>query len=227
MKTIHLALLASVASTPLMAEETREMDAHVHGVSKLELALEGDVLAMNMLSPGMDIVGFEYEASTDADKDAVEAAIRAMLIPENIVTLPDAAECRLTEVLAHLHSGDHDHAEKDDHDHAEEGDHDHAEGEDHDHSEDKDHDDHAKADDHEHGDHEDGDEHEHEHEGAEHSEFHVRYMFSCEHPDALTTLGFPFFERFENAQEIEAQYVTDAGAGAAEIARDVAKLTLK
>lgn len=83
------------------------MDAHVHGVSTPKLAVEDGTLEMNLLSPGMDIVGFEFEASTDADKDAVEAAIRTMLVPENIVTLPDTAECRLSEVLAHLHGDDH------------------------------------------------------------------------------------------------------------------------
>ncbi|MEZ5732534.1 MAG: DUF2796 domain-containing protein [Paracoccaceae bacterium] len=200
MKTINLALLASVAATPLLAQETREMDAHVHGVSTLELAVENGTLEMNLLSPGMDIVGFEYEASTDADKDAVEAAIRTMLVPENIVTLPEAAECRVSEVLAHLRAGDHDHEEGEEHDHAADADHEaeeHAEGEEHDHED-----------------------------GAEHSEFHVRYIFACEHPEELTAIAFPFFERFENATEIEAQYVTEAGAGAAEIGRDTAELTL-
>lgn len=209
MKTIHLALLASVAATPLLAQETREMDAHVHGVSTLELAVENGTLEMNLLSPGMDIVGFEYEASTDADKDAVEAAIRAMLVPENIVTLPEAAECRLTEVLAHLHTGDHEHEE----------------GEDHDHAGGAGHDDHAEGEEHEHEEHAEGADHDHE-EGAEHSEFHASYSFACAHPEELTTIGFPFFDRFENAQEIEAQFVTDAGAGSAEIGRDAPELTL-
>lgn len=192
MKTIQLAFLASVVATPLLAQETREMDAHVHGVSTLELAVEGGVVEMNLHSPGMDVLGFEYEARTDADKDAVEAAIRAMLLPENIVTLPKAAECRLTEVLAHLHAGDHDHEEDEEHEHEED-----AEGEDHDHEE-----------------------------GAEHSEFHARYIFACAHPEDLTTVDLPFFASFGNAQKIEAQYVTDAGSGAASIGRDAPQLTL-
>ncbi len=200
MRTIQLALLASVAAAPLLAQESREMGAHVHGVSTLELAVEDGLLEMNFTSPGADIVGFEYAASTDKDKDAVEAAIRTMLLPENIVTLPEAAECRLTEVLAHLHSGDHGPDE--------DAEHDHAESEDHDHEE------HAEG---------EGDAHEG---GAEHSEFHARYIFACEHPENLTTVGFPFFETFENAQEIEAQFVTEAGAGAAEIGRAAAELTL-
>ncbi len=206
MKTIHLALLASVAATPILAQETRELGAHVHGVSTLEFAAEGGMVEMNLHAPGMDIVGFEYAASTDADKDAVAAAVRTLLLPENIVALPAAAECRLTEALAGLHGGDRHHEEGEDHDHAEGEGHEHGHG-------------------HGHEDHAEGAEHDHE-EAAGHSEFHARYIFDCAHPEALTTVGFPFFERFGNAREIEARYVTDAGAGAAEIGRDAAKLSL-
>ncbi|QHQ35805.1 DUF2796 domain-containing protein [Algicella marina] len=197
MKTICLAVLASVAASQILAQESRELESHVHGVSKLELAVEGSFIVMNMVSPGIDIVGFEYEASTGADKDAVEDAIRTMLVPENIVALPDAADCRLTEVLAHLHAGDHDHGDEDEH--ADEPAHEeHAEGEGHE------------------GDDSDGD----------HSEFHVQYTFACEHPERLDVIGFPFFEQFPNAQEVEAQYVTENGAGSAEIERDAAELVL-
>jgi len=210
MKPIHLALAAISLAAPALAQDTREMDVHVHGVSTAEIAIEHGVVEINIHAPGMDIVGFEYEASSAEDKDAVEAAIRTMLVPENIVTLPDAAGCRLTEVLAHLHSGDHDHDDADAH---MEGDHDHeehADGEEHDH----DHEEHG----------EDGGDHADE---AQHSEFHVSYAFACEEEDALTVLGFPFFDEFENAQEIEAQYVTETGAGQAEIGRDAPELTLE
>ena len=209
MKRFSTTALASlvVAASPLMAQDDdhREMDAHVHGVSTLELAVEDSTLEINLLSPGADIVGFEYVAEREADKDAIEAAIRTMLMPENIVTLPEAAGCRLTEVVAHLHAGEHDHDDMDEHE------------DDHDHEHDKD--DHAEDADHEH-------DHDHD-EGAGHSEFHVSYVFDCAAPEALTTIGFPFFEAFDNAQEIEAQYVTDAGAGSAEIGRDDAELTLE
>ncbi len=134
MKPILLALAATSIAAPVFAQDTREMDAHVHGVSTAEIAAEHGKLEINLLSPGMDIVGFEYEARSAEDKDAVEAAIRQFLSPEEIVTLPQSAGCRLTEVLAHLHSGDHDHDEEHGEDHAEHdhGD-EHAEGEDHAH----------------------------------------------------------------------------------------------
>ena len=196
MKPIHLALAASTLATPVFAQDTREMDAHVHGVSTAEIAVEHGKAEINIQAPGMDIVGFEYEATSAEDKDAVEAAIRIMLMPENVVTLPEAAGCRLTEVLAHLHGGDHDHDDTDAH----------------------------MDDDHDHEDHDE--EHDHADE-AQHSEFHVSYAFACEDEDALTTINFPFFDQFGNAQEIEAQYVTESGAGQAEITRDAPELTLE
>lgn len=218
MKTLRLSLLAATAATPLLAQDHREMGAHVHGVSQLQIAMEHGHLEMNLTSPGMDIVGFEYDASTAQDKDAVEAAIRTLIQPEKILVPAAAAECRLTEVLAHLHADDHGH-HGDDH----EG-HGHDHDKDHDH--DEDHADHEGHEKHEHDeDHKDHDDHAHEDEGA-HSEFHARYKYTCEHPEKLTSIDLPFFGNFANAQEVEATYITQSGAGQAEVSRDAAKLTL-
>ncbi|WP_439104803.1 ZrgA family zinc uptake protein [Celeribacter marinus] len=199
MKIFSLLALSAIAASPVLAQDTREAGAHEHGVSTLELAIEGGAVELNLTSPGSDIVGFEYEARTAEDKDAVEAAIRVMLTPENLVILPNAAGCRLTEVLAHLHG--HEDEEHDAHegemDHGDHDDADHAEGEDH-----------AK------------------HEAVEHSEFHLRYKYACEAPDALTEVALPFFSVFEYAKEIEAAFITEAGAGSAEIARETAILDL-
>ena len=207
-----------------VAQETRDLDAHEHGVSTLQIAQEGGRVQIDLLSPGMDIVGFEHEASSTEDKEAVAAAIRQFLTPEEIVTLPDGAGCRLTEVLAHLHTGDHedehmhegdDHAHNDDHAEGEEQDHDHEE---HAEGEDQDHEEHAEGKDHDHEDHADE---------ARHSAFHVTYGFACDDEDALTSVGFPFFERFPNAEEIEVQYVTETGAGTAELTPDAAEVSFE
>ncbi|WP_422025932.1 zinc uptake protein ZrgA [Roseovarius sp.] len=224
MKRTTLAIFAATMATPAVAEETRGMGAHVHGVSTVEIAVEDGVLELDLRAPGMDIVGFEHEATSPGDKDAVEDAIRVFLSPEDIVTLPEGAGCRLTEVLAHLHSGGDDHG----HDHGragEEGhDHDHGEGEDHDHEHE-----HEEGGDHDHDSehvHADGEDHAHDR-GAGHSEFHVRYRFTCEDGAALTSVGFPMFGQFENAGKIEVQYVTGTGAGAAELTRGSAVLTFE
>lgn len=199
MKPTLMALAATLLAAPVVAQDKRDMDAHVHGVSKALIAVEHGVVEINILSPGMDIVGFEHAASSDADKDAVEAAIRTLLIPENILALPEVAECRLSEVLSHMHGHDHEAGHSDD---------DHADVHDgHDQDEDEDHDqDHGKE--------------------AVHSEFHVRYIFACEHEDELTKIGFPFFDAFGNTQEIDAQFVTETGAGQARVSRTAPELAL-
>lgn len=200
MKLISLLALSMVAAAPVLAQETREAGAHEHGVSTLEFAVDGGAVELNLTSPGADIVGFEYEASAAEDKDAVEAAIRVMLTPENLVVLPQDAACRLTEVLAQLRGQEGEAQDT------------HEDGEDHDGHEDADH---AESEDHS------------DHEVAAHSEFHVRYKFACDVPNALTEVALPFFGAFENAKEIEATYITEAGAGSAEISRETPTLDLR
>jgi len=199
MKPIILAVATTSFAAPALAQDTRGMDAHVHGVSTAEIAVEHGTLEIHLLSPGADIVGFEYAASSAEDKDAVDAAIRQFLAPENIVDLPEAAACRLTEVLAHLHSGEPDHEDDHEDDHGEHA----GEEEHHDHEEDADHE-----------------------EGAAHSAFRVTYAYACDDEDALGTIGFPFFQRFGNAHEIEVQYVTETGAGTAALTPDAPDLSL-
>jgi hypothetical protein len=200
MKPIYLALATTILAAPAIAQDTRELDAHVHGVSTAEIAVEHGAVEINILSPGMDIVGFEHEARSTEDKEAVDAAIRQFLAPEEIVTLPEGAGCRLTEVLAHLDDGDHD----DEHMHGDDDDaHD---------------DDLAEGKYHNHEDHADK---------ARHSEFHVTYGFGCDDEDALTSVGFPFFERFPNAEGIEVRYVTETGAGTAELTPGAAEVSFE
>ena len=208
---IAAAALAGLTVTAA-AQEHRELGAHVHGVSTLDVALEDGTLTLDLHAPGMDIVGFEHAASSAADKDAVASAIGQFTRPGELFLLDDAAHCRLAEVVAHLHTGEHD----DDHDHAGEEHHDHAaedHAEDHEaHAED------APA---------QGEDAHASREHGGHSEFHARYAFACDAPDHLAAVGLLFFDVFANAQEVEATVVTDAGAAKAEVRRDDPTLPLR
>lgn len=229
-----IVLLAALGA-PAIAQETRHADAHVHGVSKLEMAIEGTKVAMNLFAPGADIVGFEHAASTDADKDAVEAAILQFTRPQELFAFDAAAECRVTEIMTHVHDHAHDHDEDGD-DHAEHkhGD-DHKEmHDDHKHGEDKDHAEHKHGE-HKHDDHKEGhaekhEDHAHEghaEEGENHNEYHARMEFDCEHPEKLVEIGLPYFTVFPNAQEIEVFLATDKGADMIEVSRDQSVLSLE
>lgn len=56
------------------AEEHRQLGAHVHGHGSLNIAIEDKTISIELEVPGADIVGFEHEASTPAQKAAVEKA---------------------------------------------------------------------------------------------------------------------------------------------------------
>ena len=112
-----LSIVALLAAVPALAEEKRELDAHVHGVGVLNIAAEGSDVLMELEVPGADIVGFEYAAKTDADRKAVDAAVATLATPLDLFVLPAAAGCSVTEARAALEMED-EHAEHGHDDHA-------------------------------------------------------------------------------------------------------------
>ena len=79
MKLFHLFALTAVVATPAFAQEARQLNAHEHGVGQLDIAFDGDQIAMELHAPGADIVGFEYGAESAEDRAAVDAAEGAAL----------------------------------------------------------------------------------------------------------------------------------------------------
>lgn len=127
MKTAPLLTLAVLAAGSALAEETRQLDSHEHGVGQLNIAFDGNQIAMELHAPGADIVGFEYEAESAEDLAAIDAAIASLAQPLDLFVMSDAAGCTVVEAVAELESEEHhdEHAEGEDHDHdAEDGDHD-------------------------------------------------------------------------------------------------------
>ncbi|MDP2519523.1 zinc uptake protein ZrgA [Shimia thalassica] len=202
----NLPILLSLLALPAFAEGTRELDSHEHGVGELNIAMEGKTIAMELHAPGADIVGFEYAATSDEDRAAIENAVATLAKPLDLFSFPDAAKCTVTRASAELEAEeDHDeHAKHDDHD---------------------DHDDHAEHDDH--GDHEDHAKHDDHAEEASHTEFHAEYVLNCDNPDAISKIDFAYFEAFPNALELEVQIVSSAGAKAFEVERDAPTLDLR
>ncbi|MBV4523728.1 DUF2796 domain-containing protein [Pseudomonas sp. SWRI74] len=73
--------------------EHGSLGAHEHGVGRLNAALDGQTLELELESPAMNLVGFEHAANSDADKAKV-AAVRAQLEkPLVLFNLPKAADC--------------------------------------------------------------------------------------------------------------------------------------
>ncbi len=214
----HLTFIATLAASPVLAEDARQLDAHEHGVGALNIAVDGTTVAMEFHAPGADIVGFEYAATSDEDRASIDAAVATLARPLDLFTLPDAAECTVISASAMLESE----AEHDDHDHEEHADDEHAEHDDHNHDEHAEHDEH-KDDHEEHAEH-DHDDHADE---ASHTEFHAEYTLNCANPGDLSEITFAYFETFENALELEVQILTESGAQAFEVERDEPTLDLQ
>ncbi len=69
---MHRSTCMMMAALPLLwatntfaTEERIQLGPHMHGHGKLDMALEGNRLEMELNSPGMDIVGFEHKAHSD------------------------------------------------------------------------------------------------------------------------------------------------------------------
>lgn len=121
-------LIALTAAVPALAEESRQLDTHEHGVGTLNIAIDGAAVEMAFDAPGADIVGFEYAAKSEADLAAIEAAVVKLVAPFELFVLPDAAGCSVVEALAEIEGKEAQEEEHDDHtdkrheDHAEETD---------------------------------------------------------------------------------------------------------
>lgn len=90
----------------------REVGAHVHGASKLNVAIEGQTISMELSAPAHDIVGFEFRPRTDAQRAAVEQATRTLRDPLKLFTLPQAAGCTVANAAVEqtFENGHADHA---------------------------------------------------------------------------------------------------------------------
>lgn len=189
-------LIALMAAFPAFAEDSRQLDAHVHGIGEMNMAVEGETVLIELHAPGADIVGFEYAAESDTDLAAIDNALLVLDAPLELFTFPEAAGCAVTSASAEMEGE----AEHDDHDD--------------DHGEDE-------HDEHEHDDH--GEDHAGE---ASHTEFHAEYVLTCADPSAITRIDFPYFDTFPNALELEVKIVTPAGAQAFEVERVAPTLDL-
>ncbi len=185
-----------------------QQSAHVHGTAAINLAIEGEELEIEFVSPAGNIVGFEHEAVTPGERQAIRDAIEQLKEGHALFDLPHAASCSL-----HVADVKHGHQEEEDptdgHGHG-------AEGDDHDEHE------HAEAEREDGHDEHGHDEHGHTEEKADstHSEFHAHYHYECD-GSPITEIGVRLFEHWPRIEEIRVQALTPTGQfGAVTKAKD-------
>ena len=89
----------------------RNPEAHEHGVGVLNIAIQGNEVEIELELPAENVVGFEHEAHTIAEKKRVQDAAAKLKNAANIVMLPNNAACKLekAEVESALLEDRHDH----------------------------------------------------------------------------------------------------------------------
>ena len=117
-----LALATAQAAEPHQHDHDTEhgsLGAHEHGVARLNAALDGNTLELELQSPAMNLVGFEHAATTPADKAKVSAVRAQLEQPLSLFSLPKAAGCTVaSQALESPLFGDKPAHDDDDHDHA-------------------------------------------------------------------------------------------------------------
>lgn len=170
-----------VVSAAYAEEDRRELGPHVHGRATLAIAVEANNVRMELVAPGMDIVGFEHEAETARQKRAVETALADLREPLKLFVLPESTGCTVTSAEVKVIAEDQEH-----HDAAAEAD-DTAETE--------------ELEDH-------------------HTEFRATYALACADAAQLTSIYFPFFDRFAEAHALAVTIIDAEGQTSSDVTRD-------
>ena len=175
-------------------QKAASLDAHVHGLSQLTIAIEGEKVELQFSSPAMNLVGFEHKASSQKDIAAVKQTESILRHPETLFFLSDAG-CK----PIHTHVDISGLMEQHDDHNGHKG-----------HDEHQNHDDHKDHDDHkEHHDHKAHDEYE------THSEIVANYSFACKDTTKLSSLRVTLFKSFTGIHKLQAMWVTTTKQGSA------------
>lgn len=89
MKRIAIFLLCSL----ILPATAHEPGAHVHGIAKLRVAVDGNILTLGFESPLDNLLGFEHMPRNDKQKAAVHALAVCLNKPETLFLPTIAAHC--------------------------------------------------------------------------------------------------------------------------------------
>ncbi len=118
--TCVLTAALACAAFSASAEEHRQLGPHVHGHGRLNIAIEGKTVSMELEVPGMDIVGFEHEPSTADQKAALENAKAELSKGLKYFTPASTAGCALKSADVKTQP-EHEDADEHEHEHEDHG----------------------------------------------------------------------------------------------------------
>lgn len=78
--------------------------AHVHGVSHMDITLEDDELHIDFHSPLANLVHFEHQPNTDKERQAISTMASQLRQSNAIITVPASAQCKLQSITLTAHN---------------------------------------------------------------------------------------------------------------------------
>jgi hypothetical protein len=103
---VFLFCLCFTAATPAWASDdskhkhahTHEHGAHVHGLAKLDVAVEANTLNLHLATPLEGVLGFEHAPRNDKERAAVLAMRQKLNAAATLFAPTSAAQCVLASV---------------------------------------------------------------------------------------------------------------------------------
>jgi hypothetical protein len=83
--------LSSTFSAPVLAEGAH---AHVHGIARLDVAVDGETLTLALESPLDNVLGFEHLPKNEKEKAQVRAMADKLNQPATLLVPSAAAQCK-------------------------------------------------------------------------------------------------------------------------------------
>jgi hypothetical protein len=202
---VSIAAAFAVSTLPTQAQnQAPSLNAHVHGVSELTIAAEGESLEIQLISPAMNLVGFEHKATSLKDIAAVEKLTKTLQQHNALFVLPNA-DCQHIKTSLDLssimdtHHTSHDH-QSDPHQsemHDEQHKHDHEEHNHQNQNHDQEHD-----------------------QNKNHQEVIANYQYRCKTSAPLSSITLALFNVFPGIHKIQAMWIKQTQQGAATLIPD-------
>ena len=172
----------------------QSLDAHVHGIASMDIAIIDKDLQIDIDSPAYNFLGFEHEPENKKEEAIYKKSLSTL---EKIDFGIKNAKCKIKNIEVHSALEDEDHDKHDEH------------------GDEEKHEEHGHDDDHEeHGHDEDHDDHEEE----GHFEIQAHYSYICKNVQDIALIDMKeLFTKFNSLEKIEVQWINNKKQGSASL----------
>jgi hypothetical protein len=93
-----LAAAAVVAGNTAQSDELRTHGVHQHGATRMNIALEPGVVAIELSGPMLNFAGFEHVPRNDEDRSRLQNAVAALRAPAQLFSFEPQGTCEAASV---------------------------------------------------------------------------------------------------------------------------------